>query len=208
VTVVPKKSLGQHFLADSNILGVIDRLAALDDQDVVLEVGPGLGVLTRYLAARVAHLHAVELDRSLEPSLQEALSGHENVALRFADALAVDPATLRPSPTKLVANLPYSIATPLVVETLLGANELEHWCVMVQRSRYSLASTRSERDSTRCRGPSSARSRMSTPRSLRSGASRRRGRWLTCGTWSRERSPTAVRRSRTRSSSPASPTAR
>jgi 16S rRNA (adenine1518-N6/adenine1519-N6)-dimethyltransferase len=133
VTVVPKKSLGQHFLADSNILGVIDRLAALDDQDVVLEVGPGLGVLTRYLAARVAHLHAVELDRSLEPSLQEALSGHENVALRFADALAVDPATLRPSPTKLVANLPYSIATPLVVETLLGANELEHWCVMVQR---------------------------------------------------------------------------
>ena len=69
MTVVPKKSLGQHFLADPNILGVIDRLAALDDRDVVLEVGPGLGVLTRYLAARVAYLHAVEVDRSLEPSL-------------------------------------------------------------------------------------------------------------------------------------------
>src|SRR5262249_49771692 len=107
VTVVPKKSLGQHFLADSNMLGVIERLAALDDRDVVLEIGPGLGVLTRYLAERVAHVHAVELDRSLEPVLREAVSGHENVALRFADALDVEPATLQPTPTKLVANLPY-----------------------------------------------------------------------------------------------------
>ena len=133
MTVVPKKSLGQHFLADSNMLGVIGRLAALDDCDVVLEIGPGLGVLTRYLAERVAHVHAVEVDRSLEPVLGDALSGHENVALRFADALDVDPATLQPSPTKLVANLPYNIATPLVVETLLGANDLQLWCVMVQR---------------------------------------------------------------------------
>ena len=74
-----KKRLGQHFLADENILGVIGRLAELGPDDVVLEVGPGLGVLTAYLAERVAHVHAVELDRSLEPALAERLRGHANV---------------------------------------------------------------------------------------------------------------------------------
>src|SRR5205823_1491841 len=68
----PKRELGQHFLADENILGVIGRLAELDPSDVVLEIGPGLGVLTVYLADRVAHVHAVELDRSLEPVLRRA----------------------------------------------------------------------------------------------------------------------------------------
>jgi hypothetical protein len=68
MNVAPKKRLGQHFLVDENILGVIGRLAELEPDDVVLEIGPGLGVLTRYLAARVARVHAVELDRSLEPS--------------------------------------------------------------------------------------------------------------------------------------------
>ena len=70
VTVAPKKALGQHFLVDENILGVIGRLAELGDADVILEVGPGLGVLTRYLADRVRVVHAVELDRSLEPVLR------------------------------------------------------------------------------------------------------------------------------------------
>ena len=67
----PNKDLGQHFLVDDNILGVIGRLAELDPEDVVLEVGPGLGVLTTYLADRVALVHTVELDRSLEPHLTE-----------------------------------------------------------------------------------------------------------------------------------------
>ena len=62
-----RRQLGQHFLVDENILGVIGRLAELEPDDVVLEIGPGLGILTRYLADRVAHVHAVELDRSLEP---------------------------------------------------------------------------------------------------------------------------------------------
>jgi 16S rRNA (adenine1518-N6/adenine1519-N6)-dimethyltransferase len=131
--VVPKKALGQHFLADPNILRVIGRLAELDDADVVLEVGPGLGVLTRYLADRVAHVHAVELDRSLEPHLHQELASAPNVGLIFGDALDVDPSVLDPVPRKLVSNLPYSIATPVVVETLLGAPALELWCVMVQR---------------------------------------------------------------------------
>jgi 16S rRNA (adenine1518-N6/adenine1519-N6)-dimethyltransferase len=127
-----KRELGQHFLVDENILGVIGRLAELSGEDVVLEVGPGLGVLTRYLADRVARVHAIELDRSLEPHLRERLAGHENVELVFADALAVPLEGLDPAPTKVVANLPYSIATPFVVESL-GAPTVGLWCVMVQR---------------------------------------------------------------------------
>jgi 16S rRNA (adenine1518-N6/adenine1519-N6)-dimethyltransferase len=127
--VVPKKELGQHFLVDENILGVIGRLAGLQPADVVLEVGPGLGVLTRYLAERVAHVHAVELDRSLEPQLRDIA----RTTLHWQDALALDPALLDPSPTKLVSNLPYNVATPLVVESLDRMPTVASWCVMVQR---------------------------------------------------------------------------
>jgi 16S rRNA (adenine1518-N6/adenine1519-N6)-dimethyltransferase len=128
-----KKRLGQHFLVDENQLGVIGRLAGLDSSDHVLEIGPGLGILTVYLAERVAHVDAVELDRELEPQLRERLEGHENVSLYFGDALALDLATAAPTATKLVANLPYNIATPLIVESLDGLPQIELWCVMVQR---------------------------------------------------------------------------
>ncbi len=128
-----KKQLGQHFLADDNILGVIGRLAELQADDVVLEIGPGLGVLTTYLADRVARVHAVELDRSLEPQLRERLAGRPNVELQFGDALQIDLAAAAPDARKLVANLPYNVATPIVVESLDGLPQLELWCVMVQR---------------------------------------------------------------------------
>ncbi len=133
MSVVPKRSLGQHFLVDRNVLGVIERLAALTREDVVLEIGPGLGVLTTYLADRVDHVHAIELDRRLETGLREALDGRPNVTLVFGDALASPLDALVPAPTKLVANLPYNVATPLVVETLVGVPGLRSWCVMVQR---------------------------------------------------------------------------
>ena len=132
MSVRPKKRLGQHFLADENILGVIERLAELRSQDVVLEVGPGLGVLTRRLADRAGHVHAVELDRSLEPELAE-LAARPNVDLHWGDALQLDLASLAPAPTKLVANLPYNVATPLVAESLDGLPSLRLWTVMVQR---------------------------------------------------------------------------
>jgi len=132
VSVRPKKQLGQHFLADENILGVIERLSELGSDDVVLEVGPGLGVLTRRLAERAGHVHAVELDRSLEPHLAE-LAARPNVHLRWGDALQLDLAALEPAPTKLVANLPYNVATPLVAESLDGLPSLQLWTVMVQR---------------------------------------------------------------------------
>jgi 16S rRNA (adenine1518-N6/adenine1519-N6)-dimethyltransferase len=130
VSVRPKKELGQHFLVDQNVLGVIGRLAELAPEDVVLEIGPGLGVLTRYLAARVAHVHAVELDEALAARLGDVAP---NVELIVGDALRVDLAALAPPPGKLVANLPYNVATPIVVESFDGLPTVESWCVMVQR---------------------------------------------------------------------------
>ncbi|MBM2822222.1 MAG: dimethyladenosine transferase [Thermoleophilia bacterium] len=133
MTVVPKKALGQHFLVDENILGVIGRLAQLQSDDVVLEVGPGLGILTRYLAERVELVHAIEIDRALAESLSTMVAEHENVRLVFGDALRLDLGAFEPRPRKLVANLPYNIATPLVLETLEHVRSIERWCVMVQR---------------------------------------------------------------------------
>ena len=127
-----KRELGQHFLVDQNIVGVIGRLAELHADDVVLEIGPGTGVLTAYLADRVARVHAVELDRSLEPQLRDRFAT-ASVDLHFADALDVDYASLEPPPSKLVANLPYNVATPLVVESVERLPSVERWCVMVQR---------------------------------------------------------------------------
>ena len=128
-----KRELGQHFLVDENLLGVIGRLAELGPDDVVLEIGPGLGMLTTYLADRTAGVHAVELDRSLEPRLREALGARGNVEVHFGDALRLDLARLDPQPTKLVSNLPYNVATPLVVESLDGLPSVGLWTVMVQR---------------------------------------------------------------------------
>jgi 16S rRNA (adenine1518-N6/adenine1519-N6)-dimethyltransferase len=133
VKISPKKELGQHFLVDENILGVIGRLAELEDDDIVLEIGPGLGVLTTYLADRVRQVYAVELDASLGPQLVERLVGRPNVELRFGDALRLDLAEAAPGATKLVANLPYNIATPLIVESLDRLPQIELWSVMVQR---------------------------------------------------------------------------
>jgi 16S rRNA (adenine1518-N6/adenine1519-N6)-dimethyltransferase len=133
MTVRAKKELGQHFLVDENILGVIGRLAELHDDDVVLEIGPGLGILTRYLSDQVRQVYAVELDRSLGSELHERLGDRRNVDLQFGDALRVDLAEAAPGATKLVANLPYNVATPLIVESLDGLPEITLWCVMVQR---------------------------------------------------------------------------
>jgi 16S rRNA (adenine1518-N6/adenine1519-N6)-dimethyltransferase len=127
VSTRPRKEYGQHFLRDPNILEVIGRLAELGPDDVVLEIGPGEGVLTRYLAKRVDRVHAVEIDRALEPVLGGL---PDNVDVAFGDALRVD---LPQDATKLVANLPYNVATPLVVESLDGLPNLRLWCVMVQR---------------------------------------------------------------------------
>jgi 16S rRNA (adenine1518-N6/adenine1519-N6)-dimethyltransferase len=129
----PKRDLGQNFLVDSNILGVIERAAELSPDDVVLEIGGGLGVLSEYLAARVAHVHVVELDRALVPALEDALAPFENTTLHVADAMALDLSALEPAPTKVVANLPYGIAASAILRTLEELPTVTRWVAMVQR---------------------------------------------------------------------------
>jgi 16S rRNA (adenine1518-N6/adenine1519-N6)-dimethyltransferase len=131
--VTPKRSLGQNFLVDDNILHVIGRLAELDPADVILEIGPGLGVLTTFLADRVRIVHAVEIDRSLAARLGAMLADRPNVLLVVGDAVKLDLTALEPPPVKLVANLPYNVAAPIVVESLDGLPSIRSWCVMVQR---------------------------------------------------------------------------
>jgi 16S rRNA (adenine1518-N6/adenine1519-N6)-dimethyltransferase len=127
------RSLGQNFLVDPNILDVIERLSELDPDDVVLEIGGGLGVLSERLAPRVGHLHVVEIDARLEAALREALSEFEGVSLHMADALALDLSALDPAPTRVVANLPYGIAATVILKTIGELPTVERWLAMVQR---------------------------------------------------------------------------
>lgn len=124
--------LGQNFLADPNLLDAIVRDAELLAGDVVLEVGAGEGVLSERLAAAAAHLHTVEIDRGLEPAL-ERIAALSNVDLHWGDAMKLDLTHLDPAPTAMVANLPYSVATPLILRTIEQLPSLQRWTVMVQR---------------------------------------------------------------------------
>ena len=131
--VRPNRELGQNFLVDSNILGVIERAAELGPDDVCLEIGGGLGVLSEHLAARCAHVHVVEVDRSLEPALRDALDPHPNATLHLADAMTLDLAALDPAPTKVVANLPYGIAASAILRTIEELPQVTTWVAMVQK---------------------------------------------------------------------------
>ncbi len=131
--VRPDRELGQNFLIDSNILGVIGREAAPAPPDVVLEVGGGLGVLSEYLAERVAHLHVVEIDERLREALEDALAGYGNVSLWWADAMRLDLGALQPPPVKVVANLPYGIAAGFLLRSVEELPTVGLWVVMVQR---------------------------------------------------------------------------
>ena len=125
--------LGQNFLADPNLLGAIVREAEPGPDDVVLEVGGGEGALTAQLAPQVRAVHVVELDERLRPALEEVAARNPGVELVFGDAMAVDLAGLDPAPDRVVANLPYSIATPLLLKTISELPGVERWTVMVQR---------------------------------------------------------------------------
>ena len=131
--VHPDRELGQNFLIDSNILGVIDRAAELAADDVVLEIGGGLGVLSEYLAERVAHVHVVEIDERLREALCDATDAHANVDVHWADAMSMDLHGLAPPPTKVVANLPYGIAAGALLRTIEELPTVQSWVGMVQR---------------------------------------------------------------------------
>jgi 16S rRNA (adenine1518-N6/adenine1519-N6)-dimethyltransferase len=131
--VRPSRELGQNFLVDSNILGVIERAAELRPEDVVLEIGGGLGVLSEHLAARVAHVHVVEIDERLREALHDATDAHENVSIHWGDAMTIDLAAFAPAPTKVVANLPYGIAAGAILRTIEELEGVRSWVAMAQR---------------------------------------------------------------------------
>jgi 16S rRNA (adenine1518-N6/adenine1519-N6)-dimethyltransferase len=131
--VRPDHDLGQNFLIDSNILGVIERAAELASDDVVLEVGGGLGVLSEHLAQRAQHVHVVEIDQRLRDALSDATDHYANVSLHWADAMALDLLALDPAPTKVVANLPYGVAASVLLRTVEELASVSLWVAMVQR---------------------------------------------------------------------------
>ncbi len=125
--------LGQNFLADPNLLAAIVADAALEPGDVVLEVGGGEGALTERLAERVAHLHVIELDERLREPLGAIAAANAGVTVSWADAMDADLGALAPAPTAMVANLPYAVATPVLLRTIVELPGLSRWTVMVQR---------------------------------------------------------------------------
>lgn len=129
----PARQLGQNFLADPNILDVIGREAELAPQDAVLEVGGGEGMLSAYLAPRVAWLHVIELDERLREPLQARLAGLANASVLWGDAMKLDLGALQPPPTKLVANLPYGVAAGVLLRTIEELPSVAMWLAMVQR---------------------------------------------------------------------------
>jgi len=124
--------LGQNFLADPNLLEAIVRDSAVEHSDCVLEVGAGEGVLTERLAAVARQVHVIEIDPGLEPWLTET-AALPNVNLIWADAVRFDLGSLEPEPTAMVANLPYSVATPVIMRTIFELPSIQRWTVMVQR---------------------------------------------------------------------------
>ena len=125
--------LGQNFLADPNLLEAIVADAAIDPGDVVLEVGGGEGVLTERLAERAERVHLIEIDTGLREPLEAVVARHPNVVIRWEDAMRSDLTALDPAPTAMVANLPYSVATPLILRTISELPSIGRWTVMVQR---------------------------------------------------------------------------
>ncbi|HEU0250630.1 MAG TPA: 16S rRNA (adenine(1518)-N(6)/adenine(1519)-N(6))-dimethyltransferase RsmA [Solirubrobacteraceae bacterium] len=126
-------TLGQNFLVDPNILDVIGREAELSTEDVVIEVGGGEGMLSGYLGPRVRWLHVVEIDERLHEPLTASVAAFANVSVLWGDAMKLDLGGLTPAPTKLVANLPYSVAAGVVLRTIEELPSVDSMLVMVQR---------------------------------------------------------------------------
>jgi 16S rRNA (adenine1518-N6/adenine1519-N6)-dimethyltransferase len=125
--------LGQNFLADPNLLEAIVRDAELRPDDVALEIGGGEGALTERIAERVGHLHVIEMDERLATDLAELAASAGNVSIVHGDAMRLDLGSLDPAPTTVPSNLPYSIATPVLLKTIAELPGARTWTVMVQR---------------------------------------------------------------------------
>lgn len=133
-----RKRFGQNFLIDAHVLDKIVAAAGITEEDFVLEIGPGIGTLTQYLAESAGWVTAVEIDRTLLPILEETLAEYKNVEVINEDILKVDIAKLVREkgcgrPVKVVANLPYYITTPILMALLERHIPVESITVMVQR---------------------------------------------------------------------------
>lgn len=113
----PDKRFGQNFLVDASVIAASLQAANVQPDDTVLEIGPGLGVLTRELLSRAGTVHAIEYDERLRPLLAETLGEPKHLRLHWQDAVTFPFSTL-PAGTKLVANLPYNVATTLLIDML------------------------------------------------------------------------------------------
>lgn len=134
-----RKSMGQNFLVDANIVNKIISSAMLDKTDTVVEIGPGLGVITRAAALEAGNVVSLELDRDLLPILEDTLQGLDNVYIVAGDAMeadldgAVSSRTGHSGTYKLIANLPYYITTPLIMRLLKGQFKISLYIIMVQQ---------------------------------------------------------------------------
>ena len=133
-----QKRFGQNFLIDEHVLEKIIRAAEITREDFVLEVGPGIGTMTQYLAEAAREVWAVEIDRNLIPILEDTLSSYSNVTILNEDILKVDLEGLVKDknggqPIKVVANLPYYITTPIIMGLLESRVPVENMTVMVQK---------------------------------------------------------------------------
>ncbi len=133
-----QKKFGQNFLIDTHVLEKIIRSAEITKEDMVLEIGPGIGTMTQYLAQAAGKVIAVEIDKNLIPILEDTLKGYENVSIVNEDVLKVDLAALAEKenggkPIKVVANLPYYITTPIIMGLFENHVPLKSITVMVQK---------------------------------------------------------------------------
>lgn len=133
-----QKKYGQNFLIDTGVLNRIVDAAGITGEDCVLEIGPGIGTMTQYLAERAGAVVAVEIDKNLIPILKDTLSGYDNVTLINEDILKVDINRIveeknNGRPVKVVANLPYYITTPIIMDLFESKVPLESITVMVQK---------------------------------------------------------------------------
>jgi 16S rRNA (adenine1518-N6/adenine1519-N6)-dimethyltransferase len=131
--LLARRDLGQNFLVDEAMAARLVELAGVEAGETVIEVGAGLGALTRALAARAARVVAIEIDAGLVRALRAEKLLPDNVELLHADALSVDLAKLTGGPARLVGNLPYSAASPLLRRLLDLSGVLTNWSVMLQR---------------------------------------------------------------------------
>ncbi|MBM4306020.1 MAG: ribosomal RNA small subunit methyltransferase A [Deltaproteobacteria bacterium] len=132
----PRKKLGQHFLSDRNILDKVIRAAGVNQEDVILEVGPGLGEMTLALAQKADQVFAVEIDSKLAELLRQKVSGLPNVKIIWGDILRIDFNSLfreTGRPFKVVANLPYQISTPLLFRFIESKKIFSSFTLMLQR---------------------------------------------------------------------------